>query len=96
MNGIIRIDLKVFWAFASVSVKSIGHPAPFPEGLPHRLIQLYTFEDEIVLDPFCGSGSACLAALKDNRSYVGYEIDKRYVKLSQDRICAYQSQPQLL
>lgn len=57
--------------------------------LPHRLIQLYTFKDEIVLDPFVGSGSACIAALKANRHYVGYDINKDYVKLAETRIKQY-------
>ena len=54
---------KSVWTFPAVSAKKIGHPAPFPEELPHRLIQLYTFKDDVVLDPFVGSGSTCLAAV---------------------------------
>ncbi|MBU4501659.1 MAG: site-specific DNA-methyltransferase, partial [Nanoarchaeota archaeon] len=65
---------KSVWTFPAVSARQIGHPAPFPEELPHRLIQLYTFKDDVVLDPFVGSGSACLSAIKDKRSYVGYDI----------------------
>jgi len=86
---------KSVWTFPAVSAKSIGHPAPFPEELPHRLIQLYTFKHDVVLDPFCGSGSACLAALKDDRFYIGYDIDENYVKLAENRIHSYQSQLQL-
>ena len=77
---------KSVWTFPAVSAKQIGHPAPFPEELPHRLIQLYTFEDDVILDPFAGSGSACLAAVKDKRSYIGYEIDPGYVDLAERRI----------
>ena len=51
---------KSIWTFPAVSARSIGHPAPFPEELPYRLIQLYTFKNDIVLDPFCGSGTTCL------------------------------------
>jgi len=54
--------------------------------LPLRLIQLYTFEDEIILDPFVGSGSTCVAALKANRKYIGYDIDKQYCELAERRI----------
>jgi site-specific DNA-methyltransferase (adenine-specific) len=74
----------------------VGHPAPFPEELPFRFIQLYSYEDDIILDPFCGSGTTCLSALKSNRRYVGYDIDEDYVKLAQNKIYSYQSQLKLL
>jgi DNA modification methylase len=77
---------KSVWTFPAVSAKSVGHPAPFPEELPHRLIQLYTFKEEIVLDPFCGSGTTCIAALKNGRHYLGYEINPDYVALAHKRI----------
>jgi DNA modification methylase len=77
---------KSVWTFPAVSAKSIGHPAPFPVELPHRLIQIYTFEGETVLDPFMGSGSTALAALQGNRHYLGYEIEPKYVQLAEKRI----------
>jgi site-specific DNA-methyltransferase (adenine-specific) len=80
---------KSVWTFQAESARKIGHPAPFPVELPHRLIQLYTFKDEIVLDPFAGSGSACIAALKASRHYVAYDINKSYVKLAETRIKQY-------
>jgi len=83
---------KSVWTFPAVSAKQIGHPAPFPEELPHRLIQLYTFKDDVVLDPFVGSGTTCLSAIKDKRNCVGYDIDPEYVKLSEKRISAYINQ----
>jgi len=83
---------KSVWAFPAVSAKQIGHPAPFPEELPHRLIQLYTFKDDVILDPFVGSGTACLSAIKDKRNYVGYDIDPEYVKLAENRIRQYTNQ----
>ena len=86
---------KSVWTFPAVSARQIGHPAPFPEELPHRLIQLYTFKDDVVLDPFVGSGSACLSAIKDERSYVGYDIDSEYVKLAERRISNYTKQLRL-
>ncbi len=86
---------KSVWTFPAVSAKSIGHPAPFPEELPHRLIQLYTFKNDVVLDPFCGSGSTCLAAIKDERFYIGYEIDAEYVKLAENRLHSFRSQLKL-
>ena len=83
---------KSVWTFPAVSAKQIGHPAPFPEELPHRLIQLYTFKHDVVLDPFAGSGTACLAAVKDLRRYVGYDTDPEYVKLAEKRLSAYTRQ----
>jgi site-specific DNA-methyltransferase (adenine-specific) len=79
---------KSVWNFPTVSAKKIGHPAPFPEELPHRLIQLYSFKGDVVLDPFCGSGTTCLAAKKSGRHYVGYDISPEYVALAQQRLAA--------
>jgi site-specific DNA-methyltransferase (adenine-specific) len=77
---------KSVWTFPAVSARRIGHPAPFPEELPRRLIELYTFKGDVVLDPFCGSGTTCLAARNSGRYYVGYEIEPEYVKLAEERI----------
>ena len=82
---------KSVWTFPAESARKIGHPAPFPIELPYRLIQLYTFKDEVVLDPFCGSGSTCLAAIKTGRSYVGYDNREDYVKLAERRIREYRN-----
>jgi modification methylase len=77
---------KSVWTFPAVSAKSVGHPAPFPVELPHRLIQLYTFEGDVILDPFMGSGQTAIAAIQAKRRYVGYEIEAEYLKLAQRRI----------
>lgn len=77
---------KSVWSFSTASAKRIGHPAPFPVELPYRLIQLYTFEGEVVLDPFMGSGQTGIAALKTGRLFVGYEINADYVRLAEKRI----------
>lgn len=77
---------KSVWTFSAEPASKIGHPAPFPVELPYRLIQLYTFEGEVVLDPFMGSGQVAIAALKTGRFYVGYEINEQYVKLAEKRI----------
>jgi len=77
---------KSVWTFPAESARKVGHPAPFPIELPYRLIQLYTYQGEVVLDPFVGSGATCIAALKAGRHYVGYDIDKDYVKLTERRI----------
>ena len=77
---------KSVWTFPAEPATKVGHPAPFPVELPYRLIQLYTFEGEVVLDPFIGSGQTAIAAVKTKRHYVGYEINKEYVKLAEKRI----------
>lgn len=77
---------KSVWEIPSESARKVGHPAPFPVDLPYRLIQLYTFSDEIVLDPFMGSGQTALAALKAGRHFVGYEISGEYLELANTRI----------
>ena len=77
---------KSIWTFPAVNAKKIGHPAPFPIELPHRLINLYSYEGDVVLDPFCGSGTTCIAAIQNNRKYVAYDIKKEYVDLAEKRI----------
>jgi len=77
---------KSVWAFQAVKAKQIGHPAPFPVELPHRCIQLFTYKSDVVLDPFAGSGTTCLAAKKDGRHFVGYEINQDYCRLAESRL----------
>jgi site-specific DNA-methyltransferase (adenine-specific) len=86
---------KSVWSFSAVPAREIGHPAPFPIELPYRLIQLYTFEGEVVLDPFMGSGQTALAALKTRRYFVGYEIEEKYVELANRRIREFLSNTRL-
>jgi len=83
---------KSVWTFPAESARKVGHPAPFPIELPHRLIQLYTFKDEVILDPFCGSGSTCIAAIKAGRHYIGYDTEEEYVRLAERRIREYKHQ----
>jgi len=84
---------KSVWTFPAEQAKKVGHPAPFPVELPYRLIQLYTFKGEVVLDPFMGSGQTGIAALKSGRYYVGYEINEEYVSLANRRINEFKSLP---
>jgi len=77
---------KSVWAFPTESARKVGHPAPFPIELPYRLIQLYTYSGEVVLDPFMGSGQTALAALKADRHYVGYEVNEDYRSLALKRL----------
>jgi site-specific DNA-methyltransferase (adenine-specific) len=77
---------KSIWTFPAEPARKVGHPAPFPTELPRRLIQLYTFEGEVVLDPFMGSGQTAIAAARSKRHYAGYEIDEKYAELARERI----------
>lgn len=77
---------KSVWSLPAASARQVGHPAPFPEELPRRLIELYTFREDVVLDPFCGSGTTCVAARGAARHFVGYEIDPGYVELARKRL----------
>jgi site-specific DNA-methyltransferase (adenine-specific) len=77
---------KSMWTFPAESAVKVGHPAPFPVELPYRLIQLYSFDGDVILDPFMGSGQTALAAIKTGRHYVGYEINPEYIDLAQSRI----------
>jgi len=86
---------KSVWVMNPESAKKTGHPAPFPEELPHRLIQLLSFEEDVILDPFMGSGTTAIAAIKNNRKFVGYELETEYIKLAEKRISLYKNQMKL-
>ena len=86
---------KSLWTMNAESARRIGHPAPFPEELPNRLIQLYSFKKDIILDPFMGSGTTAISALKSERNYVGYEISKEYIQLAEKRINPIKNQTKL-
>lgn len=77
---------KSVWTFPAESARRVGHPAPFPLELPRRLIQLYSFAGDVVLDPFAGSGTTCVAAVLTGRRYVGYETQESYVGIANKRI----------
>jgi len=74
------------WTFPAESAKRVKHPAPFPVELPRRLIQLYTYSNDVVLDPFIGSGTTAIAAIRSNRRYIGYEISSDYVTIATSRL----------
>jgi site-specific DNA-methyltransferase (adenine-specific) len=77
---------KSIWTMNAESARRIGHPAPFPEELPNRLIQLYSFTNDIVFDPSMGSGTTAVVATKTKRNYIGYDINEGYIKLANNRI----------
>ncbi|MFW6130857.1 MAG: DNA-methyltransferase [Atribacterota bacterium] len=74
------------WNFSGESKKRVGHPAPFPVELPRRCIKLFSFVEDIILDPFLGSGSTLIACAQNNRKGIGFEIDESYCKLSKKRL----------
>ncbi|MDQ1511149.1 MAG: modification methylase [Actinomycetota bacterium] len=74
------------WDIEPESARRVAHPAPFPVGLPGRLIDLYTYENDLVLDPFMGSGSTLVAAARRNRRYIGYDLDPTYVDIARLRV----------
>ena len=79
-------DTLDVWEIPPESAKRVSHPAPFPVELPARLIRLYTYEDDLVLDPFMGSGSALVAAARLGRRYAGYDLDPTYVDIARLRV----------
>lgn len=83
---------KSIWNINAESAKRIGHPAPFPEELPYRLIQLYSFKGDIILDPFMGSGTTAIAAIKSERKFVGYDISQEYIELAEKRVKSFLTQ----
>jgi site-specific DNA-methyltransferase (adenine-specific) len=77
---------KSIWQFSAESAKKVGHPAPFPEELPKRLIEFYSFKGDVVLDPFVGSGTTAVVAHKSNRHFIGFDNSAEYVALANSRL----------
>ena len=82
---------KSIWTFNAESARRVGHPAPFPIELPFRLIQLFSFTNDIILDPFIGSGTTGIAALTSSRNFVGFDTCKEYIDLAEKRLSPYRS-----
>jgi DNA modification methylase len=78
--------VKGDWPIPTVSRKVSGHPAAFPIEIPNRLIKLYSFIGDTVLDPFAGSGTTCVAAKNSSRNFIGFELSSEYCKLAMERI----------
>ena len=77
---------KSIWSFATERASRVNHPAPFPVELPKRCIEMYSFAGDIVLDPFNGSGSTCVAAKMTGRTYIGVDLSEEYCSIAQNRI----------
>ncbi len=86
---------KSIWTMNAESARRIGHPAPFPEELPFRLIQLYSFTDDIIIDPFMGSGTTAVSAIKSQRKFIGYDISQEYISLAENRLKPYLTQTKM-
>ena len=80
------------WEIGAESAKRVGHPAPFPVALAERVIRLYSYVGDVVLDPFIGSGTTAVAAVQNQRYYVGFDISEEYCTLATTRIRAIQCQ----
>lgn len=78
------------WTFTP-ETKDVGHPAPFPIELPKRLIELLTYKNDVIIDPFIGSGTTAIAAIRSGRHFIGFEIDKNYYDHATYRINMEQS-----
>lgn len=78
--------INSFWEIQPAKAKSEGHPAPFPKELPYRLIKLYSFYGDTVLDPFMGTGTTAEAALELGRNVIGYEINEEYTNLIKAKV----------
>ncbi|BAS25912.1 DNA-methyltransferase [Limnochorda pilosa] len=87
-NDFLELTQSI-WSFNPESARRVGHPAPFPVELPRRLIELYTFKGDVVLDPFAGVGSTCVAAVQTGRRFVAYEIEDEYVRRAEARLQAF-------
>jgi site-specific DNA-methyltransferase (adenine-specific) len=76
------------WHFNGENPKKVGHPAPFPRELPKRCIKLFSYVNDVILDPFCGSGTTIIEAITHQRFAYGLEIDKHYIAVAKKRIQA--------
>ncbi len=84
-DDFLRATIDV-WELPTESATRVGHPAPFPVALPRRLIELYTYKGDLVLDPFIGSGTTAVAAIETGRHFIGFDTDASYVELARQRI----------
>ena len=92
-QGVSSIEKEEFmestlsiWNINPARAKKIGHPAPFPIELPQKFINLYTYKNDLVLDPFLGSGTTAVAAKLLERNFVGYEIEEKYITIANNRL----------
>lgn len=75
---------RQFWTITGASTRS--HPAPFPFELAYRLVRMFSFWGDTILDPFCGTGTTMLAAMKAGRNSIGIDIDSAYCRMATIRL----------
>ena len=92
-KGISDIERDAFmaatlsvWDIPPESARRVGHPAPFPVALAERIVELYSYKDDVILDPFAGSGTTCVAAAQKARHFIGFDISEEYCKLAEQRL----------
>jgi modification methylase len=78
--------INSLWEMQPAKAKSVGHPAPFPDELPKRLIKLYSFHGDVVLDPFVGSGTTVRVAESLGRKGVGYDVNPEYINMAEKNL----------
>ena len=79
-------NTKSIWQMQTASAKALEHPAPYPLILPQRIMRLYSFTDDTILDPFMGSGTTAIAAIREKRNFIGFEKSEEYWRKSMERI----------
>lgn len=84
----MRAWFQSFWTDIKGASTSKGHPAPYPAELAERLIRMFSFAGDLVLDPFLGTGSTSIAASRTGRNSVGNEIEPTYLKIASQRLSA--------
>ena len=87
---------SALWTFGPASKTRIGHPTPFPIELPERCIKMFSYKDDLILDPFCGSGTTLISCHQEKRKGIGIEIDKEYYNLAVNRFKAETAQMSFL
>src|SRR5437870_5027425 len=77
--------MRQVWADIPGASRRNGHPAPFPMALASRLIRMSSYVEDVVLDPFLGTGTTTAAAIETNRNSIGFEIAEEYWKAARER-----------
>lgn len=90
-DAFLRDTLSI-WDVAPESARRVGHPAPFPVELPRRLIELYTYAGDVVIDPFLGAGATAVAAIDTGRRFAGYDTNRAYTRTARQRIRAHKTE----
>jgi site-specific DNA-methyltransferase (adenine-specific) len=100
LSMLTKQEMQAWWRSTWTDIRGAstrtGHPAPFPAELAERLIRMFSFAGDTVLDPFAGTGSTNVAAIAAGRNSIGNEIDPSYLKMASDRIMEVTKQHRLV